>query len=115
LDATAWPKTFSLAFNISPVQLRDSALGERIISLLEQTGFSPRRLEIEITESAFVERNGAAKTVIDELRQAGVPASRSMISEQVMLRLASCFRFVLTRSRSIAASCRISTTALTAG
>ncbi|WP_346656850.1 GGDEF domain-containing phosphodiesterase, partial [Bradyrhizobium sp. NBAIM03] len=52
LDANAWPKTFSLAFNISPVQLRDSALGERIISLLEQTGFSPRRLEIEITESA---------------------------------------------------------------
>ncbi|MCA1538107.1 diguanylate cyclase, partial [Bradyrhizobium sp. NBAIM03] len=52
LDATAWPKTFSLAFNISPVQLRDSALGERIISILEQTGFGPRRLEIEITESA---------------------------------------------------------------
>ncbi|MEY9880565.1 putative bifunctional diguanylate cyclase/phosphodiesterase [Bradyrhizobium sp. USDA 329] len=72
LDATAWPKTFSLAFNISPVQLRDSALGERIISILEQTGFSPRRLEIEITESAFVENNGAAKTVIDELRHAGV-------------------------------------------
>ncbi|MET3299209.1 putative bifunctional diguanylate cyclase/phosphodiesterase [Bradyrhizobium diazoefficiens] len=72
LDATAWPKTFSLAFNISPVQLRDSALGERIISILEQTGFSPRRLEIEITESAFVEKNGAAKTVIDELRHAGV-------------------------------------------
>ncbi|MEY9803412.1 diguanylate cyclase (GGDEF)-like protein [Bradyrhizobium elkanii] len=72
LDATAWPKTFSLAFNISPVQLRDSALGGRIISILEQTGFSPCRLEIEITESAFVERNGAAKTVIDELRRAGV-------------------------------------------
>ncbi|MGN8544649.1 EAL domain-containing protein [Bradyrhizobium sp. C9] len=71
-DATAWPEAFSLAFNISPVQLRDSALGERIISILEQTGFSPRRLEIEITESAFVERNGAATTVIDDLRQAGV-------------------------------------------
>ncbi|MDA9498138.1 hypothetical protein XI05_11845 [Bradyrhizobium sp. CCBAU 11357] len=72
LDATAWPKTVSLAFNISPVQLRDSALGERIISVLEQTGFSPRRLEIEITESAFVERSGAAKSVIDALRLAGV-------------------------------------------
>ncbi|MGY4403744.1 putative bifunctional diguanylate cyclase/phosphodiesterase [Bradyrhizobium sp. USDA 3315] len=71
-DANAWPKTFSLAFNISPVQLRDSALGERILSILEQTGFSPRRLEIEITESAFVEKTGVAKTVINELRQAGV-------------------------------------------
>ncbi|KYK49911.1 hypothetical protein A1D31_39515 [Bradyrhizobium liaoningense] len=72
LDATAWPKTFSLAFNISPVQLRDSALGERILLIVEQTGFSPRRLEIEITESAFLESDGAAKIVIDELRQAGV-------------------------------------------
>ncbi|WFU54732.1 EAL domain-containing protein [Bradyrhizobium pachyrhizi] len=71
-DANAWPKTFSLAFNISPVQLRDSALGERILSILEQTGISPRRVEVEITESAFMERTGGAKTVIDELRQAGI-------------------------------------------
>ncbi|TWA98987.1 diguanylate cyclase/phosphodiesterase [Bradyrhizobium stylosanthis] len=71
-DAIAWPETFTLAFNISPIQLRDPALGQRILSILGQTGFSPRRLEIEITESAFVERTGVAKTVIDVLRQAGV-------------------------------------------
>ncbi|MGY3134026.1 diguanylate cyclase (GGDEF)-like protein [Bradyrhizobium sp. USDA 4501] len=72
LDANAWPKTFSLAFNISPVQLRDCALRERILAALAQTGFSPCRLEIEITESAFVEKTGVAKAVIDELRQAGI-------------------------------------------
>ncbi|WP_461346281.1 MULTISPECIES: putative bifunctional diguanylate cyclase/phosphodiesterase [unclassified Bradyrhizobium] len=72
LDANAWPKTFSLAFNISPVQLRDCALRERILAALAQTGLSPCRLEIEITESAFVEKTGAAKAVIDELRQAGI-------------------------------------------
>jgi len=71
-DAHAWPETLTLAFNISPIQLRDPALGKRILSILGQTGFSPRRLEIEITESAFVEKTGVAKTVIDELRQAGV-------------------------------------------
>jgi diguanylate cyclase (GGDEF)-like protein len=71
-DANAWPATFTLAFNISPIQLRDPTLGLRILSILGQTGFSPRRLEIEITESAFVENTGVAKTVIDELRQAGV-------------------------------------------
>ncbi|MGY3621849.1 putative bifunctional diguanylate cyclase/phosphodiesterase [Bradyrhizobium sp. USDA 10063] len=71
-DANAWPETFTLAFNISPIQLRDPALGQRILSILRQTGFSPLRLEIEITESAFVEKTGVAKTVIDELRQAGV-------------------------------------------
>ena len=72
LDANAWPATFVLAFNVSPVQLRDPTLGLRLLSILGQTGFSPRRLEIEITESALVENIAVAQTVIDELRQAGV-------------------------------------------
>ncbi len=71
-DANSWPGTFILAFNVSPIQLRDPTLGLRILSVLGQTGFSPRRLEIEITESALVDNIGVAKTVIDELRQAGV-------------------------------------------
>jgi diguanylate cyclase (GGDEF)-like protein len=72
LDAKAWPATFVLAFNVSPVQLRDPTLGLRLLSILGQTGFSPRRLEIEITESALVENIGVAQAVIDELRQVGV-------------------------------------------
>jgi diguanylate cyclase (GGDEF)-like protein len=72
IDARAWPDTFTLAFNISPVQLRDPTLGLRILSILGQTGFSPRQLEIEITETALVENIGVAQTVIDHLRQAGV-------------------------------------------
>jgi diguanylate cyclase (GGDEF)-like protein len=72
LDANAWPATFVLAFNVSPVQLRDPTLGLRLLSILGQTGFNPRRLEIEITESALVENIGVAQTVIDDLRQAGV-------------------------------------------
>ena len=47
-------------------------LGRRLLTILEQTGFSPRRLEIEITESALVENIGVARTVIDQLREAGV-------------------------------------------
>jgi EAL domain-containing protein (putative c-di-GMP-specific phosphodiesterase class I) len=72
LDASVWPDTFVLAFNVSPVQLRDPTLGLRILLILGQTGFSPRRLEIEITESALVENIEVARTVIDELRKAGV-------------------------------------------
>jgi diguanylate cyclase (GGDEF)-like protein len=72
LDAGTWPATFVLAFNVSPVQLRDPTLGLRLLSILGQTGFSPRRLEIEITESALVENVGIAQIVIDDLRQAGV-------------------------------------------
>src|ERR1700689_3251114 len=72
IDARAWPDTFTLAVNVSPVQLRDPTLGLRILSILGQTGFSPHRLEIEITESALVQNIGIAQTVIDDLRRAGV-------------------------------------------
>jgi diguanylate cyclase (GGDEF)-like protein len=72
VEANTWPRTLVLAFNISPVQLRDPMLGLRLLTILEQTGFSPRRLEIEITESALVENIGVARTVIDQLREAGV-------------------------------------------
>jgi EAL domain-containing protein (putative c-di-GMP-specific phosphodiesterase class I) len=71
-DAKAWPETFTLAFNVSPIQLRDPTLGMRILSVLAETGFSPRRLEIEITESALVDNIGVARTVMDDLRRAGV-------------------------------------------
>ena len=72
LDAKEWPLTFTLAFNISPVQLRDPAVGLHILSILAETGFSPRRLEIEITETALVENIAVAQAVIDELRAAGI-------------------------------------------
>jgi EAL domain-containing protein (putative c-di-GMP-specific phosphodiesterase class I) len=61
-----------LAFNISAVQLRDPTLGLRLLAILGQTGFSPRQLEIEITETALVESVAVAQTVIGQLRQAGV-------------------------------------------
>ncbi len=72
LDAKAWPAGFKLAFNVSPVQLRDPTLGLRILSILGETGFSPHRLEIEITETALVENIETVQTVIDGLREAGV-------------------------------------------
>jgi EAL domain-containing protein (putative c-di-GMP-specific phosphodiesterase class I) len=53
-------------------RLHDPTLGLRLLSILGQTGFSPRCLEIEITESALVENIGIAQTVVDQLRQAGV-------------------------------------------
>jgi diguanylate cyclase (GGDEF)-like protein len=72
LDAMAWPSTLTLAFNISPVQLRDPTLGLRILSILAETGLSPHRLEIEITESALVENIDVAQAIFDELRAAGI-------------------------------------------
>jgi diguanylate cyclase (GGDEF)-like protein len=71
-DALAWPDHVMLSFNISPVQLKEKTLGLRILSILGKTGLLPRRLEIEITESAIVRDLESAKVVLDSLREAGV-------------------------------------------
>jgi diguanylate cyclase (GGDEF)-like protein len=71
-EAKTWPADFTLAFNISQIQLRDPTLGLRLLSILGQTGFSPRQLEVEITETALVENIAVAQATIDQLRQAGV-------------------------------------------
>lgn len=71
-DAKDWPAHLVLAVNVSPRQLRDKTLGLRILSILAETGFSPHRLEIEITESALVGDIEVARKVIEDLRGAGV-------------------------------------------
>jgi predicted signal transduction protein with EAL and GGDEF domain len=71
-DAATWPGDLVLAFNISPRQLQDPALTLRILSVLQETGLPPRRLEIEITESAFVGDITLARKIIEELRNVGV-------------------------------------------
>jgi diguanylate cyclase (GGDEF)-like protein len=70
--AREWPAHVWLSFNISPAQLRDRGLGLRIIAILGETGLSPHRLELEITESALVREITAAQEVLGALREAGV-------------------------------------------
>jgi diguanylate cyclase (GGDEF)-like protein len=72
MDAAAWPADIKLAFNISPLQLRNASLGLRILTILGDTGFDPHRLEIEITESALVDNLEVAQRIIEQLRQAGI-------------------------------------------
>ena len=71
-DALQWPSHISLSFNVSPVQLKDRTLGLRVLSILDQTGFPPARLELELTESALVRDLVAAQDVLAVLRSAGV-------------------------------------------
>lgn len=71
-DATTWPSNIQLAVNLSPKMMIDRLLGIRIIRVLGQTGLAPQRLEIEITESALIADLDLAKTVIRDLRNAGI-------------------------------------------
>jgi diguanylate cyclase (GGDEF)-like protein len=71
-DARSWAPELTLAFNISAVQLRDPTIGLRVLAILAETGLSPRRLELEITETALVDNMKIAQAITGELRGAGV-------------------------------------------
>ena len=71
-DAVTWPADVQLAFNVSPVLLRDPGFGLRVMSLLARTGLAPQRLELEITESALVRDLEIVQAVLGALRNAGV-------------------------------------------
>jgi diguanylate cyclase (GGDEF)-like protein len=72
IDAGMWDAEITLAFNISASQLRDHTLGPRVLAILAETGISPRRLELEITETALADNIAVVQTVLDEVRQAGI-------------------------------------------
>jgi diguanylate cyclase (GGDEF)-like protein len=71
-DATRWPDPLTLSFNISPSQLKERTLGLRILGILAEAGLSPRRLEIDLTESAIVHDLEGAQDALMALRGAGV-------------------------------------------
>jgi diguanylate cyclase (GGDEF)-like protein len=75
-EATRWPNDISLAVNLSAVQFRDPArLVRNIVETLDKTGLSPRRLELEITESLLIEDPSSALNVLESLRDLGVGIS----------------------------------------
>lgn len=73
--ARFWPKDLFLSFNLSPSQLADHSTATQIRQILEQTGFPPERLEIELTETGLMGDPETAADVINELKQAGIRVS----------------------------------------
>lgn len=61
-----------IAFNVSPLQLRDSAFPLRLATTLQHYGVRASEVEVEITESCLVEPVGVATRVLNQLQQMGV-------------------------------------------
>lgn len=70
--ACEWPRSVVLGFSASAVLLKDRALGLRILSILGETGLSPQRLEIGLSENALVRDLEAAQLALGPVREAGV-------------------------------------------
>jgi diguanylate cyclase (GGDEF)-like protein len=72
LAAKDWDAALSLSVNISPWQLKDAWLAQKIIKLLTETGFPPHRLEIEITETALFDNLALAQSIVASLKNQGI-------------------------------------------
>jgi diguanylate cyclase (GGDEF)-like protein len=74
-EARDWPSHLTIAVNISPIQFRDPHLAERILKLLAESNFPASRLEVEITESSFLEDRESALTIVESLKNMGITIS----------------------------------------
>src|SRR3546814_486094 len=72
LAARDWDSSLSLSINISPWQLRDPWLAQKIIKLLTETGYPAARLEVEITESALFDNLALAQSIVGSLKNQGI-------------------------------------------
>lgn len=61
-----------VAVNLSNVQLRQPDIEERIVAILDKTGFPAELLELEITETAFLNDFDHAVNMVTSLRKRGV-------------------------------------------
>ncbi len=58
-----------LALNAAPAQLREPDFAERLLALVAEAGVAPDRIEIEITERAFMEEGREVLRQIRQLRE----------------------------------------------
>ena len=71
-EAARWPARIKLSFNLSAVHLCSDGSAQQIIELIEAEGLDPRRLQIEVTETALLADFDAARRNLSHLRSRGV-------------------------------------------
>jgi diguanylate cyclase (GGDEF)-like protein len=71
-EAAEWPKTVRVAVNVSALQFANPGFTDVVRTTLEETGFEPDRLELELTESVFMGDSETVDQTFKDLKQLGV-------------------------------------------
>jgi diguanylate cyclase (GGDEF)-like protein/PAS domain S-box-containing protein len=71
-EAASWTKPLKVAVNVSAAQLYNSSFVQELHQILLETGLPPRRLEIEITETALVRDFNRALATLRQIKALGV-------------------------------------------
>ncbi len=72
MDALAWPETIRVAVNVSAKQFIRPGFRKTVQAALQNSGLSPQRLELEITESVFVGDLETVDAIFRDLKKLGV-------------------------------------------
>lgn len=71
-EAASWPHPLQIAVNLSPVQFLHGDLAGLVHAMLLETGLSPTRLELEITEGVLVGDFARGVSILRRLKTLGV-------------------------------------------
>ena len=71
-DAVGLPKGVKVAVNLSPMQIKSPTITHTIVAALAQSGLTPGRLEVEITESVLLDASASTIETLHQLRGLGV-------------------------------------------
>jgi diguanylate cyclase (GGDEF)-like protein len=71
-QAQGWPEPLSVAVNLSSKQFLSPALPAMVVQALAASGLPPQRLELEITESAFIDNVDKTLETLHALQALGV-------------------------------------------
>jgi len=72
MDAMAWERESKVSVNVSRLQLAHADLPRLFQQILLETGLPPRRLEIELTETAFMSDRDRALHVLRQIKALGI-------------------------------------------
>jgi diguanylate cyclase (GGDEF)-like protein/PAS domain S-box-containing protein len=71
-EAARWVRPLTLAVNVSAVQLHSARFASLVHEVLFETGLSPNRLELEITETALIKDMARTLATLRQLKILGV-------------------------------------------
>lgn len=71
-DAAHWPESALLSFNLSAVQLCTAGTAQNLLDIIARQGLHPRRLQIEVTETALLADFETARRNLSALSSKGV-------------------------------------------
>lgn len=74
-DLALWPESVRVAVNVSPLQFANPALPAIVTSALAAAQIEPERLELEITESVFLNDDAGTDEMFAALKRIGVRLS----------------------------------------